>query len=226
MNFFKKIIRSDFVKKIICKLIYYYIKFLLCSSKVRIIFKDFNFKDYEYLQSIYATWHGRVMFMPIINPTKIKSCAIVSDHNDGRLIGGVIEQAGIKLIFGSSNRKRIAALKEILDNISQGYNFLITPDGPRGPAKKVDGAIINIASSTGLPIIPASCSCSRAKIFNSWDNFMFGLPFGKIVIVFNRPIHVPKNITTKEKESYFKTLEDRLNQATEMADNLCQLKIN
>ncbi len=224
MKLVKRISRSYYFRYILCKLVYFYIKFVLLTSRVKVIFNGFDFTKFEHLQSIYATWHGRVLYMPIINPSKLKSCAIVSDHNDGRLIGAVIENAGIKLIYGSSNRKRISALKEILTNIAAGLNFLITPDGPRGPARKVDGAIINIASSSGLPIIPGSCSAKRAKIFNSWDNFFFPFPFNDIVIVFNQPIFVPKDIKTEEKRRYNLVLEDSLNEATDIADELCQIK--
>ena len=218
MRLGKKIIRSDFAKSLACKLVYLYIKFVLLTSKIKVIYHGFDFSEYEYRQSIFATWHGRVLIMPIVNPSKLSSCAIVSDHNDGRLIGEVIRQAGVRLIFGSTNRRRISALKEIMTYIKAGFNFLITPDGPRGPARQVDGAIINIASNTGLPIIPSSCSAKSAKIFNSWDNFMLPLPFNKITLVFAKPIEVPTNITATEKSEYNEILRQSLEEITSLAD--------
>jgi lysophospholipid acyltransferase (LPLAT)-like uncharacterized protein len=218
MKLSKRIIRSNFVKKLLCKIVYLYIKFVLLTSKVKTIFHDFDFDEYAYTQSIYATWHGRVMLMPIVNPTKLKSCAIVSDHNDGRLIGGVIAHAGVELIYGSSNKNRLSSIKEILKGIKKGLNFLVTPDGPRGPARKVDGAIINIASTTRLPIIPSSCSAKSKKIFNSWDNFMLPLPFNEITLVFAKPIHVPTNLSAEDKSKYNEILQNSLNQITDIAD--------
>ena len=223
MKFFKKIIKSEAFKVLICKVVFLYIKFILFTSKFEIIYDGFDFKGYENKQSIFVTWHGRVLIMPIINPSKIKSCAIVSDHNDGRLIGGVIKQAGVNLIYGSSNRRRISALKEIMLGISKGLNFLVTPDGPRGPARMVEGAIINIASTTGLPIMPSSYSSKRAKIFNSWDHFMFPFPFNKITAVFTKPIIIPKNITVEEKEEYKEILRKSLDRAMLLAD--CNVKM-
>ena len=219
MKLSKRIIRSDFVKSLLCRLVYLYIKFVLYTSKVKTIFHDFDFTEYEYRQSIYATWHGRVMLMPIVNPSKIKSCAIVSDHNDGRLIGGVIKHAGVELIYGSSNKRRLSSVKEIWIGIKKGLNFLITPDGPRGPARCVDGAIINIASITGLPIIPSSCSARSIKIFNSWDKFMLPLPFNDIILTFAKPIIVPANLSLAEKDEYNKILQNSLNQITDLADS-------
>ncbi len=218
MKILKKIIKSEGFKSFLCKLVYWYIKFTLYTSKFKIIYDDFEFDDYKFKQAIYATWHGRVLIMPIINPSKLSSCAIVSDHNDGRLIGNVIKQAGVLLIFGSSNRRRITALKEIMTHIKKGYNFLVTPDGPRGPARIVDGAIISIASTTGLPIMPSSCSAKHAKLFNSWDNFMLPLPFNKITAVFTKPIYIPTNITIEEKEHYKAMLKESLDLATKLAD--------
>lgn len=219
MQLIKKVIKSNFVKELLCRLVYLYIKFVLLTSRVKTTYQGFNFEKHKNDQYILATWHGRVMIMPIINPFKLPASAIVSDHNDGRLIGKVIEQAGVELIFGSSNRRRLSSLKEILIYIKKGFNFLITPDGPRGPNREINGAIINIASNTGLPIIPAICSAKSAKIFNSWDNFMLPYPFTKIEIVFSKPIHIPKKINTEEKEKYTKLLRDNLNQITNIADS-------
>lgn len=218
MQLIKKIIKSEFVKKLLCKLVYLYIKFVLLTSKVKVTYQGFNFEDYKNTQCILATWHGRVMIMPIINPFKLPASAIVSDHNDGRLIGAVIEQAGVKLIFGSSNRRRLSSLKEILVYIKKGFNFLITPDGPRGPAREINGAIISIASNTNLPIIPAICSAKSAKIFNSWDKFMLPYPFTEISIIFSKPINIPKGLNAEEKNEYTKLLRDSLNQITDLAD--------
>lgn len=219
MQLTKKLIKSELTKKLACKLVYLYIKFVLLTSRVKITYQGFNFQEHKNNQCILATWHGRVMIMPIINPFTLPASAIVSDHNDGRLIGRVIEQAGVELIFGSSNRRRLSSLKEILIFIKKGFNFLITPDGPRGPSKEINGAIISIASNTGLPIIPAICSAKSAKIFNSWDNFMLPYPFTKIEIVFSKPINIPKKINLEEKSKYTELLKNSLNKITDLADS-------
>ncbi len=219
MKLIKKVIKSNFVKELLCKLVYIYIRFVLLTSRINTTYQGFNFEKHKNDQCILATWHGRVMIMPIINPFKLPSSAIVSDHNDGRLIGKVIEQAGVELIFGSSNRRRLSSLKEILTYIKKGFNFLITPDGPRGPNREINGAIINIASNTGLPIIPAICSAKSAKIFSSWDSFMIPYPFTEIEIVFSKPIHIPKKVNNEEKIQYTKLLRDDLNKITNLADS-------
>jgi lysophospholipid acyltransferase (LPLAT)-like uncharacterized protein len=218
MRLTKRIIRSEFVKKIVCKLAYLYIKFVLFTSKVEIIYNNFDFRDYEKKQSIFATWHGRVVILPIINPSKLRSCGIVSDHNDGRLIGGVIEQAGVELIFGSSNRRRISALKEIMSCIKKGRNFLITPDGPRGPSREINSAVVHIASFTGLPIIAASFSAKYSKLFRTWDQFMLPFPFNQIVVILDKPFEVPMDLTIEEKNKYNFKLRDHLNYITKLAD--------
>lgn len=219
MQLIKKIIKSEFIKRLACKLVFFYIKFVIFTSKIKITYHDFDFAEYKHKQSIYPAWHGRVMIMPMLNQSALSSCGIVSDHTDGRLIGGVIEHAGVKIIFGSSNRRRLSSLKEILVNIKQGFNFFITPDGPRGPAKKIKGSLVNIASKTGLPIIPSSCSAKSKKIFNSWDSFMLPLPFNNIALVFGKPIYIPDNVTHEEIENYNEVICNSLNEITDLADS-------
>lgn len=220
MGIFKQIIKSEIVKKMACKLIYIYIKFLFVTSEIKTIFKDSDFKAQRKLQCIFATWHSRVLIMPITKHSDLPSCAIVSDHNDGRLIGEVIKQAGIELIYGSSNRRRLSSLKEIIAYIKKGYNFLITPDGPRGPAEQINGAIINIASSSNLPIIPAICAYKRFKQFNSWDKFIFPYPFNKIAIVFGKPIYIPNDLSLEQRAEYAEILRNSLNEITTIADDI------
>lgn len=218
MSIIKKIIKSDIMRQIFALLAYLYIKFVLLTSKKDVIYNNFDFSEYEYRQLIFATWHGRVVIMPIVNPSKLNSCAIVSDHKDGRLIGAVIANAGVELIFGSSNRRRISALKEIITNIKKGKNFLITPDGPRGPSRIVNGAVINIASTSSLAIVPSSFSAKRVKIFKTWDQFMLPLPFNHITIIFDKPIDVPRELKQEKKDEYKNILTNRLNNITNIAD--------
>lgn len=219
MKLIKKIFKSEFVKKLIPKLVYLYIKLVLFTSKIEVIFQNFQFAEFADKQLIFACWHNRVIVMPFVNPAKLPSFVIVSDHNDGRLIGDVIKQAGVELVYGSSNKRPLAALKEILQKIKAGMNFLISPDGPRGPAREVKGATINIASNTGLPIIAATYSAKYAKIFNSWDKFILPLPFNKIIIIFAEPIIIPADISAAEKNKFNQILANSLNQITDLADS-------
>ena len=213
-----KVTRSEIFQNIIGWIVFYYIKFALLTSKVKIHYRNFDLEKYQNTQCILATWHGRVLIMPMINPFLKPSSALVSPHKDGRLIGEVVKHANISLIYGSSNKRRIPSLKEILSFIKKGYNFLITPDGPRGPSCSINGAIINIASSTGLPIFPASCAAKRAFFFRTWDKFMFVLPFNHIEIFFDQPIHVPENIDLIAKNNFAQKLKVSLDEITYLAE--------
>ena len=122
-------------------------------------------------------------------------------------------------MYGSSNKRPIAALKEILQKIKEGMNFLISPDGPRGPAREVKGATINIASTTGLPIVSATYSAKYTKTFNSWDKFILPLPFNRIIIIFAKPLIIPADISTTEKSKFNQILANSLNQITDLADS-------
>ena len=47
--------------------------------------------------------------------------------------------------------------------MEKNYSVAITPDGPRGPAYKVQEGIVYLAQMTGRPIIPIS-NYTRGKI--------------------------------------------------------------
>ena len=61
-----------------------------------------------------------------------------------------------------------------------------------------------------IPVIPVTFSVTNRKIAGSWDNFMIAKPFGKGVFMIGEPIMPSKA----------ETLEDRLNELTEEADNV------
>lgn len=109
-------------------------------------------------------------------------------------------------------------MKEILHKAKSGYDIAFTPDGPRGPGQKAQPGVIQIAKFTGLPIIPASFSASRRKVFASWDRFLVPIPFSRGVFIYGDPIFVEKNPDLDYAEEKRVHLEEILNRITDQAD--------
>ncbi|MGZ4986124.1 MAG: DUF374 domain-containing protein, partial [Chthoniobacterales bacterium] len=56
----------------------------------------------------------------------------------------LVERFGHSTVRGSSSRKGVIALRQLVDELAAGTNVLITPDGPRGPLYEVNqGAIFS-----------------------------------------------------------------------------------
>jgi lysophospholipid acyltransferase (LPLAT)-like uncharacterized protein len=79
---------------------------------------------------------------------------------------------------------------------------------------------VSLAKATGLPIFPATYACSRRKEFNSWDRFIVPAPFSRGAFVFGDPIGVPDDADEQTVEALRQTLETRLIEITERAEQL------
>ena len=67
----------------------------------------------------------------------------------------------------------------------------VTPDGPRGPRRVLQGGILRIAQRSGLPIQPLAVEAVRRTELDSWDRFLIPHPWSKIVAVAGEPIPIP-----------------------------------
>lgn len=115
---------------------------------------------------ILAFWHGRLLMMPRICK-EYDMTVLVSKHRDGELIARTISSFGIKSERGSSTRGWFGGIKGLLRAVKRGGNLVITPDGPKGPARIAQTGIVQIAQKTGLPIVPVSFNSSKKKLFKA-----------------------------------------------------------
>jgi lysophospholipid acyltransferase (LPLAT)-like uncharacterized protein len=170
---------------------------------------------------IYALWHGR-MFLPLCFIRHPKITVLVSQHRDGELLKRILTRLGYKTVRGSTTSGGGKALREFLFQSRKGAFLAVTPDGPKGPAKKVQPGIVFLAQRTGMPILPASGAARKRRFFTSWDRFMLPLPFSKSVLVFGPPIFVKPSLTETEFTQECLNLERSLNEITELAERVCQ----
>ena len=161
--------------------------------------------------SIIAFWHGEML--PIWYIFKdLKPTAIVSSRKDGSLLSTWLSSIGFDLIRGSSSKGGREVLRLMIDAVQQGP-VLITPDGPRGPAKTAKAGALVASHRTGVPVTMARMSVSSAKVFHrSWDSFILPFPFASITVTLSKPFPVPSTSTHDDINELTTTLEDRLNQ--------------
>ena len=175
--------------------------------------------------TIFAFWHEHLPLMPALvmlarklpgySPPPIH--AMVSMHNDGRLIGAVIRQLGIGQVLGSTSRGGAAGVRRVLRLLKQGAIIGITPDGPRGPRRVAANGVAQLAGVAGVPVLPCAARTSRRIVLNTWDRMSIPLPFGRGVVVCGPAVMVPH-------QSWAEALPiiiARMNDATDRAEKLC-----
>jgi len=121
---------------------------------------------------IIAFWHGRQLMMPLAYRGEFASI-LISQHRDGEIIARIMKYFGFGSIRGSSTRGGQQAVRQLLKVAHQGQDLVITPDGPRGPACRVQAGVVYLAKLTGFPIVPLTFACSKKKSFPVGINFKF-----------------------------------------------------
>ncbi|MDH5295753.1 MAG: lysophospholipid acyltransferase family protein [Nitrospirota bacterium] len=127
---------------------------------------------------IIAFWHGRQLMMPLAYRGQLASI-LISQHRDGEIIARIMQYFGFKAIRGSSTRGGLRAIRQLVKAGRDGGDLVVTPDGPKGPACKVQSGVVYLAKATGFPIIPLTFACSKKKSFRVGITFKFPIPVGR-----------------------------------------------
>ncbi len=193
---------------------------LLCKTvRIEIIGKEFFNQFHEKNEKfILAFWHGNMM-IPLITHMDMGIYVLVSQHGDGEIIAVILKRLGNRLIRGSSTRGGSEALKEMLRKIKkENAGIAITPDGPKGPYRKMKTGAVVLAQRSDAPLIPMSAYTSSPKFLKSWDKFMFVKPFSKAVLIYGEPIYIERDLSEDEFEKQQNIVEERLKSLDEQAE--------
>jgi hypothetical protein len=114
---------------------------------------------------IFCFWHGRLLMMPFAN-LRGKGKVLISRHRDGELIARVMKFFRLGTIRGSFRKGTVSSIREIINDLREGYDVAITPDGPKGPRYTVKDGIVELARLTGKSIVPITYSASKKKLFS------------------------------------------------------------
>jgi lysophospholipid acyltransferase (LPLAT)-like uncharacterized protein len=160
---------------------------------------------------IFAIWHNRLLMLPPPFdrwfPTR-QSIGLISASRDGDLVSLLIERSGYGTIRGSTSRKGVIALRQLVDALAEGSNVLFTPDGPRGPVYEVSPGVIFTAQKSGAPILPLHMEYSSCWRLKSWDRFCVPRPFSKLRFILGPALRVEQTSDTEQFEAERLRLQD------------------
>jgi lysophospholipid acyltransferase (LPLAT)-like uncharacterized protein len=168
---------------------------------------------------IVAFWHGRLLLMPFVYPGR-QATILISQHRDGEYIARIAQRLGFAVKRGSVIRGGARAFRNLVLALKEGRHVAVTPDGPRGPARRVKSGTIELSRLSGMPILPVSVDAHPRFVFRSWDRFVVPYPFAHVVYVWGPPVYVPPHLSRVEAERFEHLLAERLDDATADADRL------
>ena len=138
---------------------------------------------------VFVLWHSRIL--PLLYRHRGEDVVmLISRHRDGGYIADVGSRWGYRSVRGSTKRGGEVGLLGIVRALEGGAEVAITPDGPRGPAERVQPGAIAAAQHAGVPIIAVGVRPSSAWYARSWDRMCIPRPFAAIDVEYSPPIRI------------------------------------
>lgn len=174
---------------------------------------------------IFLFWHEYIPF-PIYMRPHCRLAMLLSQHQDAEILSHVARFAGLEAVRGSTHRGGTAALRELLDR-GKGMNLAITPDGPRGPRRKLAQGAIYLSSRLQIPLVSLGIGYDRPwRNRRTWDHFAFPRPFGRCRAVLGPRIQMPPDLEREEIEGQRLRIEQHLNELTQTAEDWAEQRID
>jgi lysophospholipid acyltransferase (LPLAT)-like uncharacterized protein len=167
--------------------------------------------------AIFLLWHEYIPFPFYMRP-RCKMALLVSQHGDAELLSQAAAFRGFDTVRGSSTRGGAMAIKQLLSSDSE-TSLCITPDGPRGPRRKLAPGCVFLASRLGLPLIPLGFGYHQPwRYRRAWDQFAIPKPGSRARAIVGPKIVIPADIEREELEHWRTYTEYVLNHVTEAAE--------
>ena len=170
---------------------------------------------------VFLAWHGRIFIVPYFF-RKRNIMPLVSPSEDGEIPAQIMARWEYKILRGSGSHAIIRAWNVMKQELKDGGEVIIIPDGPKGPGRVMKMGGIKLAHETGAYLVPFSFSASRKKVLSSWDLFVIGKPFSRVVAIYGDPITIDPSLDAdgleKERARIEKVLRDLDAQADQYFD--------
>jgi lysophospholipid acyltransferase (LPLAT)-like uncharacterized protein len=149
---------------------------------------------------IYVFWHENIL-IPLYLRGHSNISMLLSRHWDANILDRVARMMGFGVVRGSTFHGGSAALRELAERAAVG-NLTITPDGPRGPRRRLAPGCVFLASTLGIPIVVMGLGYDRPKRVGTWDRFAIPRPFSRARGIVSRAISVPPGLDRDGIERY------------------------
>ncbi len=141
---------------------------------------------------IYVFWHENIL-MPLYLRGHSNISMLLSRHWDANILDRVARMMGFGVVRGSTSHGGSSALRELAERAAEG-NLTITPDGPRGPRRRLAPGCVFLASTLGIPIVAMGMGYDHPWRVGTWDRFAIPRPWSRARGVVSRAISVPPDL--------------------------------
>ncbi len=170
---------------------------------------------------IYLFWHEYIA-IPFYLRGRCNVSMLLSRHRDAEWLSQAARYMGFNTVRASSSRGSVAGLKELL-RVGKTTNLTITPDGPRGPRRRLAHGCIYLSSRLQIPLVCVGFGCDRPwRVTKAWDQSAIARPFSRVRMVMSRPIQIPADVDRGEIEEHRLDVQQILESRTQIAQRWAQ----
>ena len=211
--------RQDIIRSI-GNFIIYRLAIIVCKTlKIKIQYGETINKFYDEKKNfVLAFWHG-TMFVPWYIHRNKNFAAIVSKSKDGKLLERVLIPMNYTIVRGSSHVGGSVALGVLVDYAKNEKSIAITPDGPKGPPRKLKAGAVITAQRSNIPLVLLGVGYQNKIELNSWDKFQVPKLFSKVNLVYSDPVFIEKELSYDETSKVIVECERKLNALQKEAEN-------
>lgn len=141
---------------------------------------------------IYVFWHENIL-QPLFLRGHSNIAMLLSRHADANVLDRVARMMGFGVVRGSTFHGGSVALRQLAERAQQ-ENLTITPDGPRGPRRRLAPGCVFLASTLGIPLVVMGMGYARPWRMGTWDRFAVPKPWSRSRGVVSRAIAVPPGL--------------------------------
>jgi lysophospholipid acyltransferase (LPLAT)-like uncharacterized protein len=197
----KRLIRHPAMQGVLARLVALYLRLVWATTRWTLVGEE-HARAFADRPMILAFWHERLPLAALgwrLLARRVpqaggrRAQVLISRHRDGRLIAAAVRPFGIDVVHASSSKGGATGLRALARILAGGGVAVITPDGPRGPARVAAPGVAQLAALSGVPVLPCAVASSRMRLAGSWDRMRFPLPFARGVAVMGVPIAVARD---------------------------------
>ncbi|OLC02870.1 MAG: hypothetical protein AUH78_00815 [Gemmatimonadetes bacterium 13_1_40CM_4_69_8] len=138
---------------------------------------------------VFVLWHSRIL--PLLFHHRHEDVVLlISRHRDGGYLADLAQRWGYRSVRGSTKRGGEVGLLGIVRALQGGAVVAVTPDGPRGPAERVQPGAVAAAQHAGVPLLPIGARPSSAWWLPTWDRMCIPKPFATVEVVYGPAVSV------------------------------------
>lgn len=203
VRYFQKKSLSLFHKRILPFFIYYFIRSILLTCRIKTKGLENYLKIASERGCILASWHNRILLFPYFakcQTPQIFYSVFISKSRDGNIAANVVDSFPNGQSLRVAHDSRAQALKSMIKELKTGKVIIITPDGPKGPIYEIKPGIVFAAALSASKIYPFTWKADRYWQFKTWDKMMMPKPFSNITLSIGKSLEIPQKTHSNWKD--------------------------